>query len=391
VKQLLVKLIGSFLIKVLEMVNFFHPLRFSFLDGLRIGQLTIFPETYLRERERGEHRELSGVTHIFFSEKACNKTLMGLIKRKISVVESNWIYRSIMRLEEIRKHPLFYEIDISKRGLHYHSHFLKVEGMSHQLSFSDEEERIGQQFLKEMGLGESDWFVCFHNRDPTYLNALPGESRFNYHNYRDSSISEYLSAIEWLSSTQGAFCFRMGEKTSEPLPSGLNLRVIDYASQYRSDFLDIYLLSKAKFVIGTSCGLMQVPSIFNTPIAFVNMISVDVHGYSKRDLFIPKKLVWKESRKPLRYTEILSLGAESWSRGEQYEEAGIEVVENSSAEILELVQEMLQHIDGTLELSNEYLSNFQLFRKHFDSRHFCSQIEVYVSPQFLKNSPELYQ
>ncbi|MCH8149875.1 MAG: hypothetical protein IH987_18155, partial [Planctomycetes bacterium] len=39
------------------------------------------------------------------------------------------------------------------------------------LGFTEKEEERGNKLLAEMGIGPKDRFVCFHTRDPAYLNV----------------------------------------------------------------------------------------------------------------------------------------------------------------------------------------------------------------------------
>ena len=51
--------------------------------------------------------------------------------------------------------------------------------------------------------------------------------------------------------------------------------VIDYAnSQYRSDFMDIYLTSKCEFFISSGGGLDGVAVIFDKPILYINYVPI---------------------------------------------------------------------------------------------------------------------
>lgn len=387
IRAIVVQVLGRVILATLWLINIFRPLKFVFLDGLRIGQLTMFPEIFLRSEA---YKKFPNHKFIFFTEKSCNKALMKIIKRYLSVIESNWVFRSLSRIKDVKSCSLFYEINRSKEGKHYHIEYLKVEHQVPAIKLSERELAIGKGFLKKIGLSEKDWFVCFHNRDSAYLlKNVDGSKDWAYHDYRDSKIENYLEAAEYITS-MGGFCIRIGKDVEESLPNNNNNpKIIDYASHHQDDLLDLFLISQAKFVIGSSCGLLQVASMFNTPVAFVNMIPLYVHGYSSRDLFIPKKLKFVRDRSPVPYSKIISDGAEFFETSEKYEDLGYFVEENSKVEILQITKEMLLYIEDKLVFDLDYKEKSKIFKDQFNEVHFCTQVDTKISPSFLNNHPEL--
>jgi len=106
---------------------------------------------------------------------------------------------------------------------------------------ADEKDR-GKNMLAEMGIGDNDWFVCFHNRESGYL------PEFDYHSYRDCKIEHFIPAMSYILENGGKVV-RMGDPTMTRLPPMDG--VIDYPhSEWRSDFADIYLGSHCRFFVG---------------------------------------------------------------------------------------------------------------------------------------------
>ena len=128
----------------------------------------------------------------------------------------------------------------------------------HIYLLAENEEIEAKQFLKHLGIGDADKFVCLMVRDSEYLNdQFHPKWDWTYHDYRDTSIHTYKEAIEALANL-GYWVFRMGKKVKEPLNIS-HPRVIDYANlEMRSDLLDIWLPAKAYFSISTSNGLDAV-------------------------------------------------------------------------------------------------------------------------------------
>lgn len=167
---------------------------------------------------------------------------------------------------------------------------------------------------------------------------------FDYHSYRDCNIYNYLKAADYLANL-GLWALRMGVVVYGPIDSK-NEYVIDYASRYRTDFADAYLLTHCKFFLGCTAGNFLLPSAFGIPCALANMTPLASVGRSSNDLFIPKKYFHKKSARILTFREIIEIDASRWHRTQLFELADIDVIENTSEEILDLAIEMNARIDG---------------------------------------------
>jgi putative glycosyltransferase (TIGR04372 family) len=251
------------------------------------------------------------------------------------------------------------------------------------LYFAKEEEILGKQHLKKMGIGENDWFVCFHSRDPSYL----GEGS-EYHDYRDSDINNYLPAAEYIAE-QGGYAIRMGSVVDKPLPKERHPRIIDYAIDYRSDVMDIYLSAHCKFFLGNTAGLFLVSTIFDVPAACANFLPLEYTPLRSGDLFIPKKMWSRDKKKLLTYKEILDSGAGLYLESKQYENAGIEVIENSSDEILELAREMNMLLDKNYESMEEDEELQRRYISLFRPNHHCYGTQARIGIYFLRKNIEL--
>ena len=61
------------------------------------------------------------------------------------------------------------------------------------LKFTDEEEKLGQNLLKKIGLKKSDKFICLAVRDEEYQKVKKSPIKnydWNYHNYRNYNIDQ---------------------------------------------------------------------------------------------------------------------------------------------------------------------------------------------------------
>ena len=361
-------------------------IRFGPLRSERIGHLAANTESYLCRCDAGLDNQRA--FDIFYHRApACNRQLKKMWDRTLHVC------RLVGPLDKFNRNlpgggnhiilwPEWGDRDIE--GL--------LPRTPVHLSFTPEEEQLGHNGLRAMGVPEGAPFICFHSRDAEYLKAAFPNVHSRGHDYRDSNIRHHVSAAEEMT-RRGYYAFRMGAVVKEVLQT-TNPMVIDYATNYRSDFMDIYLCAKCYFYIGDDCGLNRVATIFRRPMATVNQIPIDlIHTQGKNDLFILKKLWSPAENRFLKLREIIKMGAGSYTRTVQYEQAVIEPVENTPEEICGLAVEMDERLKGTWqaaeedeELQRRFWSIFKLSAKELHGI-----IESRIGADFLRRNRELLE
>jgi len=259
------------------------------------------------------------------------------------------------------------------------------------LDFTRAEERRGREHLKNLGISEDGSFVCFHARDPAYLEYRYrsfGNADLRRYSYRDCSVANYIPASEELT-RRGYFVFRMGAVVKDPLPS-TNPSVIDYAVKHRTDFLDIYLGAKCRFFVASPAGMYGVPLIFRRPIAYANFIPLDP-GFSSNthDLYIPKKLWLQKERRFLSFGEIFNSGLNKIYRSEGYSKLGIEIVENTPEEITGLIIEMDERLKGAWHENGEAEELRLRLRSLFKPAELKNNFLLQIGSDFLLQNKEL--
>lgn len=231
------------------------------------------------------------------------------------------------------------------------THGLLANSKPH-LSFTGEEERRGLAALRQLGVPDGARFICFCSRDPAYLKATTPEWDCRHLDYRDSNIHRYVPAEEEMA-RRGYYSLRMGAIVQEAL-STTNPMIIDYATRYRSDFMDIFLNAKGYFAIYDTVGLNAIPKIFRRPVAYVNIVPLEhAPSWLPDDLFIPKLLRKRDEHRFLSFREMLDITAGRFPTSEDYEKLGIEVVENTPEEITDLAVEMDERLAGRWQTTGE--------------------------------------
>jgi len=200
-------------------------------------------------------------------------------------------------------------------------------------------DRRGRLALREMGLPEDAWFVCVHSREGGYAP----KSEF-MHAHRNSEIASYNLAIEAIVA-RGGYCIRVGDNTMDKMPDQPG--AIDYAhSQWKSDWMDLFLGARCRFFLGNSSGLAIVSSIFGIPSVLANMIPLStVYGIHPHDLSIPKLLANSDGRR-LSFAEIFSSDIADYRFAGLMSEAGLTVIDNTPEQIKDATVELLDRLDG---------------------------------------------
>ena len=223
------------------------------------------------------------------------------------------------------------------------------------LSFTDAEKQLGLDLQKNLLVDASKPFVCI---------ALPEKSYYEMKMYKEHPVSEstdLFSALPaWESHFQcikslndaGLDVLRMGQLVENAISSN-TCKIIDYASESRSEFGDVWLLGNCKFVIaGGMTGVYWPTSAMNLPVVITDAYSMISGNIGHRDLII-YQLAWSRSEKKLMPFSWIIAQGEGWGHKRSLIEGDIEIVKNTADEITEVVLEMNQRLDGTWIESEE--------------------------------------
>jgi putative glycosyltransferase (TIGR04372 family) len=208
---------------------------------------------------------------------------------------------------------------------------------------TEEHRERGWNALVDLGMPRDGWFVTTHVRQ----SGFKGQE-----SYRDSSISTYLDAYREVTE-QGGWVIRLGDSSMPPLPS--MPRVIDYAlSPVKSDWMDVFLLAAARFMIGSSSGPTGISYIFGVPIAMTNNLPTAATYLTQQDLFLPRLMRRIDDGRLLNLEELMARPYNLACWDTIYSNVlGVETIPNTADEITALVKEMLAQLDKSLVYTEE--------------------------------------
>lgn len=377
-----------------QFINIFFLLLYSFKKFQfvhfrtdRIGHLALNTEVFLRKLQL--HKYPQDVLYILFpSPFIANQKLYAMYKsffdqkKNIILIENTILIKMISFLcQSKRKYVLEIEMNSNEYNLFINS--------TPSLVFTRDDEKIGEQLLNQLSI--ETWYICIFARDNAYLNnIIDSEIDLSYHDFRDCNIDTFSLACQYIIN-KGGTVIRMGSMTNKPM-SFQHPRIIDYPySEHKSDFLDIYLISKCKFVLASTSGATDICAIFGIPRAGINWIPIDhLPWTSKFDIGIVKKLTYNGEYIGLsKYFDLIQQNKIIPFDGNSYKSYDITIEDNTADEILEVCIEMYNSLESQFILTQEDIDNRKLYQIiHKKSPQF-NQVLTPLSCKFLKNNPWL--
>ncbi len=327
-------------------------IRLGTMNTTRLGHLLIDVEMAVAEAE--VLLANTRVVDIWFPWSAgrplVNRTLFAMWKRELRVWPA-WLCSAAYSLNGYLPDGKHFRIPYRK-GSKVLSNFNDIHGVfrttSPHLRFSDDEVTEASRLLRSREFNEHDRIVCVHVRTSAFLAEQMGAANSVTHDFRNSSISYFEETMVSLAK-QGFKVVRLGSVNEEPV-STKHPNLVDYANDgLRSELLDLYLPSRCHLFLAVLSGPTHVAQLFRRPIVLTNVVPLSRMMLSMEKFwFIPKKLLLRSEDRFLSLKEIIELGIEDLDSSSGFEEHGIELVDNSSAEILAVTIEALGVLDGTL-------------------------------------------
>lgn len=348
----------------------FYRIRLGLMYTQRIGALATHTDLFLRKQQY--YGAPARTAYFFFGSDPANRYLFNMWKRHLPIFESRWGTRLLFAWRPILSRTRFWEPMAYGRK----REILIMNETEPTLSFTEEEERQGRQFLAEMGIGENDWFVCFHARDPAYFRDWRPqyEDHWRSVDYKNIRVEKYLKAAEYITARNG-FAVRLGGITDTPLPNAGNPKIIDYATKYRTDFMDIYLSAKCRFFLSSGSGIDKVAELFERPIAVANYTAYSYTYEREYHLVSPRLIVSKKDNRIVTYAEAQAAGFAARITGrpgpKAYLEAKFAWKEQDADDVVDLCMDMFDKLDGkpvsgeARELQERFAEKYWSHNEHY--------------------------
>ena len=321
----------------------YTEIRLHRLWSTRIGE---YVPRYLVALEDSQKNAKNGKLDVFVLSDCNNHNsrLSRIMSRYISIIDKEnvdfWTY-VLRRFPKVESYRFWEDYSERNKGRLFYS-----ATTEHYFDLTQEEQEEGECKMVQMGVHEP--FICVSSRDSTYLSHVCRDVDCRYHDCRDSDINKLKLAAEYCQDREIGMV-RLGRDVG----TKVNFKgCIDYANEYYDELMDIVLAKKCKFFVGDSHGLCSLPMVLNRPVALKNVVPAFVESFGSypqnpENLMIFKKYFLKKENRFLSVAEMMKIDKIVKAGGtESYLQLGIEVVENSEEEILDLVSEMNERLDG---------------------------------------------
>jgi putative glycosyltransferase (TIGR04372 family) len=255
------------------------------------------------------------------------------------------------------------------------------------VSFTFEEEKVGEQFLAQHGLSKFN-FVCYTVRSESYYLARIAEGNIiKPQTLRNPSEATYLGVANCLVD-KGFPVLRMG-KDMPDIPNHFEKsQVINYSKDYHTDFLDVYLLRYCKFLFSGNTGIISLRWLWNAPsvtgdsyLIWRNQIAYDI--------FLLQRVWLERENRFATFREMLLMPG--YSEEKHQERLGVRLVKNTAEEIKDACDEMNARVDGTWVMTEEdeaLQSRYQeLIVKYSDKPSWNGKGRI--GAQFLRDNQDL--
>tara|TARA_A100000164_G_C21942175_1_gene791391 strand:+ start:203 stop:1585 length:1383 start_codon:yes stop_codon:yes gene_type:complete len=260
---------------------------------------------------------------------------------------------------------------------------IKNEKNFSYFSIPDRDKQLGKDTLEKLGIPNNAWYVTCHIREPGWS----GEDFENSNQMiRNADPKTYYKAFKFIREV-GGYVIRVGNNYMKKLDKIEN--VIDYAhSDFKSEFMDVFLGATSKFSIVTSSGYSSIPATFGVPILHTNQLPTSaVFQCNLQDLYLPKLI--SKNHKILSIDDTYIPNYTTLTDDSSFKKFGLSFTNNTDDEILQATKEMFRMVfenrnydDENSEIKKQISNNFKKhnlrcrtnFSPYFIKKHYKRSI-----------------
>jgi putative glycosyltransferase (TIGR04372 family) len=353
-------------------------IRIGRIDAARLGFMAFQPDVYFFNKSKGS---CTGISFFYFDGAVSNQQLKRMWGRTLLAFDA---LRHVAAALSLFPQSKRFEVDTSIVPTENYSCYFK--STPPPVRFTATETEFGLREMQRMGIPQNADFFCFTNRDTSQFQASTPQA-LHENSYRNFSIDDLQMAVRALTE-KGLHGVRVGG-SSTPLSWGSSL-VHDYASLFRTDFMDIFLLSKCRFFMGPNSGPYVVSELFRRPVAMINAAPLlGTNGFfSTDDVFIPKKYRLLQDGGAMTLGGIMASGAYSSLSAQELQAKGVELVPNTPTEVKDLALEIEARLSGTWKALPEDSRDQETFQRIIRESLGVTDLKIpRVGAQFLRENP----
>ena len=251
------------------------------------------------------------------------------------------------------------------------------------IKFSQTESEEGENYLKKNFISNNDKIILFGARTGIYRN--------DHNSLRNSDIKLQIKSMKYVTDN-GYKAIKIGKEKINKLDVN-SKKIFDYTfADDKSEFLDVFIASRAKFMVSGNTGLNELATIMRIPRLLVDFTPFRIlHWVNEAytPIILPKKIFSETKNKYLSYMEICKKiffepdSLEGISKGYIY-------VDNTEDEIFDATKEMIELIEyQSLDLDFERKKQENFWNAH--ANNYGSKPGIIISPSFFKKNIELFK
>ncbi len=324
-------IIGLFSMLLIIIIRCFIDIRIGLLRSDRIGhyiletQLAILQKSQTKVNKKNRYK-----LDIWFENNSiCNTFIRDYWRSELNVL-SNFIMAPTYSIMKFLRIPNKFYISAlnGDRDIMDQLHYQETP-----ILFSSNKVEKNRHILEEIGLPPNARFICFHNRDSLYLKKNFPDHDYSDHQYRDTTLSNYIPGLEALT-MRGYYILRMGKVVAGNMPPHINSNIIDYAqSSIRSDEMDIFAISQCEYFISNSSGIDAAATFLKKPVLYINNSSIGyISTWNENAYYSNKRFLDLSDHHELSLEEIKGRYAHEALSLEELKRKGIYLEENSPEE-----------------------------------------------------------
>ena len=250
------------------------------------------------------------------------------------------------------------------------------------VKFSKKEIEEGNNYLEKNFINKNDKIVVFCSRTPIYRSE-------SYISVRNSNIKNQMMSMNFVIDNNYK-AVRVGRDKINKFEIN-NKNFFDYTfADQQSDFLDLFIISKAKFMVCGNTGVNEIATIMRIPRLIVDFSNFNfLYNFNEAftPIILPKKLFSKSLKRYLNFKEIFEKKLFDVNIISEIPN-DIQLIDNSEDEILEATKEMKELVENKLDLNTERIKqgNFwNLYAKFYGVKE-----GMIISPNFFKKNNKLF-
>ena len=390
--KLIIKLLLYPLVIILILYLKFFDRKIVFLRTSRLGDFMITTEYFLRTNTETNKYILIINYYSCANSFITNRYYYEIKKRKFPIISNNYSVRVLYWFKDLiiyfnlEKEMLTYNDFNSKYEYRYSYTYPIFAKSSPIIDINDLKEDI-INLKKNLKIYKSK-FICLHVRDSFYLKKKFPNDNWDYHDFRNANVNEYIEIINYLNS-KNFFVIKLGENENKISHSKLEFpnMYIDFShNKFYSSKNEMLLSFFCEFMIGTYSGISHSQQILNKPMIFMNITPFIEKPYGYKNMFIPKKLFNLKTNKYVSLKESLNSGYFKIYNGHNLKKYNLKYINNSNTEMISALEEFILFLKKKKFTPTKEQLNFN---QEFEKYSICIGNKNFICDSFLKKNKYL--